>query len=141
EAISRRSRRTRPMRSGGRSPPSSHRATRLRPSDSSRRTCPDNLRGRNVNVKWYLLGRRVEVCNFARYLILGGRGGVTVGWRQGVSQPTLVPFVDATTMTAGICRQRLGPAKRPSYSQVMAYATSRPDIRGNQRRQRSRTDR
>jgi hypothetical protein len=53
-----------------------------------------------------------------------------LGGGKGVSQPTLVPFADARTMTAGICRQRLGPAKRPSYPHVMAYATSRPDIRG-----------
>ena len=31
----------------------------------------------------------------------------------------------AMTMTAWICQRRLGPAKRPLYPQVMAYATWR----------------
>jgi hypothetical protein len=48
EAISRRSHRTRPMRSGGRSPPSSHRTTRLRPRGSSprRSEAPESANGR-----------------------------------------------------------------------------------------------
>jgi hypothetical protein len=35
-------------------------------------------------------------------------------------------FMEAMTMTAWICRQRLGPAKRPLYPQVMSSATSPP---------------
>ncbi len=35
-------------------------------------------------------------------------------------------FMEAMTMTAWICQRRLGPAKRPLYPQVIAYATSRP---------------
>ena len=40
--------------------------------------------------------------------------------------PTAVPFMKVMTMTAWICKRRLGPTKRPLYPQVIACATSRP---------------
>ena len=38
----------------------------------------------------------------------------------------MIAVMDAITLTAWSFRRRLGPAKRPSYPQVVAYAASRP---------------